>query len=415
MLEQQSHAAGRSADFKPFSSEYTRDPYPALERLRESAPLLYWDEGRCWLVSRYAMVVQLLRDPRFTTDRQAWEFASANPAHTQCPEFVAMNKNGLFSLDQAAHTRVRKLVSPSFTPRATERLRPAVQAIVDEVLSTAEAGETFDVARDFADKIPVRVIGAMLGIPVSYQDKFHHFADAVIQQLLPMLIPPGSIEANFAAIREGIAMIGEIIDDRRKNPIEGDILTSLIQAEELGDRLNKDELMALVSGLIVGGSETTVHLIGFMVLNLLRRPALMEQVKENPELMKGVLEEVLRFDNFGKLGITRYAKEDTEVEGVPIKKGQMMVLLLNSAMRDASAIDMPDAFDPSRESVTSIAFGNGAHFCLGANLARLEGQVAVGTLVARYPEMQLEGEAVFGPHPLIRKLDSLKVRLGPPR
>ncbi|AKT42689.1 cytochrome P450 [Chondromyces crocatus] len=413
MLEQNRENAPQKVDFDPFTNDYAKDPYPTLERLRANSPLLYWEEGRCWVASRYATVVVLLRDPRFTTDRSVWEHAGHGQAAALCPEFVEMNRNGLFSLDQVAHARVRKLVSPSFTPRAIERLRPAVQGIVDEVLDAAEGKDVLDVTRDFADQIPVRVIGALLNIPADRQAQFHHFADAVVRQLMPMLIKPSEIEENFAAIREGIAMIEGVIEERRQHPIEGDILTSLIQAEEQGDRLSKGELVSLVSGLVVGGSETTVHLIGFMVLNLLQRPELLAEAKANPELIKGVLEEVLRFDNFGRLGITRYAKEDIELDGARIKKGQMVILMLNSAMRDAAAIPMPDTFDPHRDTVTSLAFGNGAHFCLGASLARLEGQIAVGTLLSRFPDLRQEKGAVFGPHPLIRKLDSLQVRLRP--
>jgi len=411
MLQNQDNARPPVA-FDPYAPGVVEDPAPMLARLREEAPILYWEQGRTWVVSRYDDVVALIRDPRFTTDRAAWEFAKDEQmVAVRCPEFDEVTKGDLFALSPKDHARVRKLVSPSFTPRAIERLRPAVQRIVDETIAAATTGDTLDVARDFAEPIPVSVISAMLNIPERHQACFHRFADASIRQLFPSLITPAEAEKISGYVREGLAMIGEVIEDRRKNPIEGDILTSLIQAEEQGDRLNKMELLSLVAALIVGGSETTVHLIGFMVLNLLRRPEVLAQVQAEPELIKGVLEEVLRLDNFGKLGLQRYATEDVEIGGVTIKKGQMVMLLIPSALRDEAVFPRADTFDPRRDAGASIAFGQGAHYCLGVNLARLEGQIAVGTLLQRFPRMQLLGDPVFGPHPAIRKLDSLKVRL----
>jgi cytochrome P450 len=168
-----------------------------------------------------------------------------------------------------------------------------------------------------------------------------------------------------------------------------------------------------VTALLVGGSETTVHLIAFSVFQLLKRPEVLAQVQAEPELWKGVMDEVLRFDNFGKLGITRYALEDLEFAGARIRKGQMVMLMLPAALRDEAVYPNADQFDIRREQSASIAFGNGAHYCIGANLARLEGQVAVGTLFRRFPEIQLLERPTFAPHPAIRKMDSFKVKLGP--
>lgn len=405
--------ARQPAAFKPFAPENDKDPNPMLARLREEAPVMYWDQGRCWLMARYDDIVAVLRDPRFTTDRAAWEHAGNEEVMVRSREMEELNRRGLFALGATDHARVRRLVSPSFTPRATERLRPVVQRIVDEALEAAPPGDVLDVARDFAEHIPVRVISAMLNIPRDRERGFHRFASAAIRDIFPNLIPREEVDDHLAALREGIASVGEVIDERRRNPIEGDILTSLIQAEEQGDRLNKAELLSLVVGMIVAGSETTVHLIAFSVLNLLRRPALVAQIQAEPELLKGAVEEVLRFDFFGKLGITRYALTDAEIGGAHIKKGQMVMLLLGSGLRDGIAFPDADTFDPRRETGGSIGFGNGAHYCLGANLARLEAVVAVGTLLQRFPGMQLEGTPVFAPHPTIRKMDSLKVRLRP--
>lgn len=405
-------AARPPVEFNPFGPGLDEDPYPTFARLRET-PVCYWEEGRSWLVTRQSEILSVLKDSRFTTDRAAWELAAMAQA-TSSPELEELDRHGLFSLSNADHARVRKLVSPSFTPRAVERLRPAIQAIVDETLAAAAGKEVFDVVHDFAERIPVRVISRMLHIPQDRDAAFHRFADAVVKQFFAMMMGPEERARLLESIHEGLGMVGEVIDERRKAPIEGDILTSLIQAEEQGDRLSRLELISLVMGLLVGGSETTLHLIGFVTWNLLRRPEVLADVQREPQLWAPLMDEVLRFDNFGKMGILRYATEDVELAGQHIRKGQMLILMLNAAMRDSSVYPDADRLDPRRDTTGSLAFGNGAHYCLGANLARLEGQIAVGTLFRRFPAMTMLEPPTFAPHPGIRNMSSFKVRLGAP-
>lgn len=412
--QQTSQSEGRpAAIYNPFAPGFDKDPSPTYEKLREQAPVYYWEEGHGFLVSRFDDIMAVLRDERFTSDRTTWEFASTLDLRQTIPAFEEMNRGSLFSLSNKDHARVRKLVSPSLTPRAVERLRPDVQRIVDEALERAGDSDTLDVAKHFADHIPARVIAAMLKIPAMGEGAFERFAGAVVVSLLPSLLTPEQRERMTKEVTEGVALVREVIEERRRAPLENDILTTLIQTEEQGDKLNADELLSLVAALIVGGSETTVHLIDFTVLNLLERPAVFEQVKAEPELLRGVLDEVLRYDFFGKRGIARFATEDLELAGVKIRKGQMLMLMLGSGLRDHAAFNDADVFDIRRQTNASIAFGQGAHYCIGANLARLEGQVAVGTLLRRYPEMQLLEPPVFGAHPAIRKMESLKVRLRP--
>jgi cytochrome P450 enzyme len=405
-------AARPAVDFNPYAPGYDQNPYPVLEKLRAEAALQYWPAGRAWLISRYDDAVAVLRDKRFTTDRSMWEFAAMGSA-ALIPELEELNKHGLFSLANQDHARVRKLVSPALTPRAIERLRPEIQAIVDEVLDTAAAKGTIDVTLDFAEKIPARVIGSMLKIPKGREELFQRFTDAVVKCFLPGLVPPQELDGLRADMREGLELIKATIDDRRNNPLENDIFTTLIQTEEQGDKLNKEELLSLVSALIVGGFETTVHLIAYTVCNLLQRPEVLAQVKAEPELLRNTIEEVLRHDNFGKMGIARYALEDVELGGTKIKKGQMVLIMLGSALRDETVFDKAEVFDVRRNTNASIAFGHGVHYCLGANLARLEVQLAVDSLLRRFPEMKLLARPSFGPHPVIRKMESLKVEISP--
>lgn len=400
-------------DFRPYAPGFDENPHPVFQQLRQQAPVYYWADSHAWIVSKYDDILSLIRDKRLSPDRANWEYAGQGGVEHISPELQELNRDGLFSLSDQAHARVRKLVSPALTPRAIERLRPEVQAIVDEVLDAAARKGTIEVVSDYADQIPARVIGSMLKIPKGREQLFQNFTYAVVKTFMPGLVAQEDIPGLRKDIAEGIRLVSETIEERRHNPLADDILTNLIQTEEQGDRLSKSELLSLVSALIVGGFETTVHLIGFTVLNMLRRPDVFEQVKAEPELVKNLVEEVLRHDNFGKLGIARYALEDVEISGVTIKKGQMVILSLGSGLRDESVFDKAEVFDIRRNTTASIAFGNGAHFCIGANLARLELHVAIATLIRRFPEMRMVSEPTFGPHPVIRKLDKLLVELHP--
>jgi cytochrome P450 enzyme len=400
--------------FNPYAPGYDVNPYPVLEKLRAETPIVWWEQGRSWLVSRYDDIVAVFRDnQRFTGDRSQWELASVMGTAVQFPELAEMNKRSLLSASNQDHVRMRKLISPALTPRAIERLRPDIQAIVDELLDSVQARGTVNVVTDIADHIPARVIGSMLRMPKGREALFQRFTESVVKTVIPALVRSEEVDTLRADIREGMALVRETIEDRRRNPLENDILTTLIQTEEQGDRLDTQELLALVSSLIVGGFETTIHLIGFTMFHLLTQPGLLAQVKAEPELLKGVIDEVLRFDHFGKMGLPRYALEDVELGGQKIKKGQMLLLMVGSGLRDEAAFDKAELFDVRRNSNASIAFGHGAHYCIGANLARLEVAIAVNTLIQRFPEMKLTKAPAFGPHPVIRRMETLELRLRP--
>lgn len=399
-------------EFNPFDPSFTANPHPTLQRLREEAPIYFWEPTQAWLLSRHEDIVTVLRDERrFTANQDAWEFASMMQP-MRGPAMEMLHKHGLFSLDNQNHARVRKLVSPAFTPRAIERLRPEVQRIVDEALA-AHQGDTFDIPRDYAEPIPVRVISTMLNIPASRDAAFHRFADTIIRAFIPGSIQPDEMEQVNAAVTEGVALVSEIIEERRRNPLPNDMLSTLIQAEEQGDKLSKEELIALVGGLLAAGSETTVHMIAFVMYHLLKSQELVAQMKADPERIKSLIDEVLRYDSFGKLGTPRYATEDVVLRGQTIRKGQMVMMMFSSALRDEAVFPHADKLDLSRDNTASLAFGSGAHYCLGVHLAKLEGQVAVSTLLRRFPDMRLAGEPVYGEHPAIRKMVSLKVTLRP--
>lgn len=412
MSNEQTKSETKTCPFHPYAPGFDINPYPTFKELRTTAPVTYWEQGHGWLVSRYEDVVAILRDNnRFSPNPAEWELAGTMGRATMIPELDEFSRSSIMMLPDADHARVRRLVSPAFTPRAVEWLRPEIQAIVNELLDAAEAKGTVNLVSDIADPIPARVMGSLLKIPKGREVLFQRFTEAVINSLMPMQIPPEQLEVIRKDIREGIALIRETIEERRKQPLENDILTTLIQTEEQGDKLSTPELLSLVAALIVGGFETTVHLIGFTMSNILRRPELFAQLKAEPDLIKNTVEEVLRYDFFSKLGLTRFTREDVELSGVKIKKGQRLIVMTNSAMHDEAVFPEPETFDVNRNTSATVAFGNGMHFCLGANLARLEVRMVVGALLERFPDMKLVKPPMFGPHPILRKLETLEVQL----
>jgi cytochrome P450 len=396
--------------FDPFAPGFDADPHPVFRALRDRDPVHWWAMGRGWLVTRYEDVSTCLRDRRLSTNYQDWEFAPPRPPGVAPTPLQRLMDGGLFSMPDADHVRVRRLVSPAFTPRAVERLREATQRIVDEALAGAVRGASFDIARDFSEHVPLRVIGTMLGVQKQDEPAFRSFASAVVEAVNSPWLSPAELEARLALLPEGISLLERLIEERRRRPTD-DLLSALVAAEEAGDRLSNAELLSLVAVLVVAGSETTVHLIAFGILTLLRHPAELRRVREERSLLQNAVEEILRYELFGKVGVMRFAREDFVLGGREVRKGQLVALSLTSTGRDERTFPDPDRFDVRRDTSKSIAFGYGAHLCLGAWLARLEGQLALGTLLDRFPEMRLAGEPTFGRHASVRKMMSLPVIL----
>jgi cytochrome P450 len=399
-------AAPAAFEFNPEDADYTRDPYPTYAFLRGNGPY-YWAKHDAYVFSRYEEVATIMRDRRFSLNWRDWEH-SPPPAKEQS-EYDRLTEHGLFVVPAEDHTRLRKLISPAFTPRAIERMRGGVQDIVDEAIAAiAPVDGCFDITQ-LADHIPLRAISSVLGIPREHDPVFRRFGMSIIDATNPRITPEERARV-LEPFPDGVALLRRLIDERRGNP-GPDVLSALIQAEEAGDRLSHDELIALVMGLIAAGSETTVHLICFAVYNLLRHPDQLALVQADPSLLRAALDEVLRYDSFGKNGVPRFPTEDTEVFGVKLRKGQMVYPHLPAALRDPDAFDRPDIFDIKRDRVSNISFGTGPHHCVGAALARLEGEIAVGTLLTRFPTLALAGEPKFAEHAFLRKMDALPLRI----
>jgi cytochrome P450 enzyme len=380
--------------FDPNSPAFVSDPFPTYAWLREHAPVYRWDQGRAFLISRHADVDQLLRDRRFSTNPRDWVHAAPVPSDGPIAEFFASMQSSLMVQPATDHLRLRKLINPSVSPRAVARLRERVQRVVDATLDGAIRGASLDVRRDFAEWLPLRVIADILAIPAAHEATFRAFSSAVISAANPWL--PRD----------------EMIDDRRRS-LGDDLLSDLIRAEEAGDRLSSAELVTLIAGLVIAGSDTTVHALSFAVLDLLRHPEAWRAVVRDRSLVRNAVEETLRHEPFAKFGsVPRYAIEDTEIRGTRIPRGELAMPVIPATARDPSAYPDPDVFDLHRKLSSTLVFGIGPHVCVGAALARLELEVALGTLIERFPSMQLiDATPAFRPNPQMRDMESLRVAL----
>jgi cytochrome P450 len=369
--------------FNPMAPEFVADPYPTYHRLRAEDPVHHSPLG-FWVLTRYADVIAMLRDPRLIKEPIA-AFVAARFGMAVPPGL------GLSMLDRDPpdHTRLRGLVSKAFTPKALESLRPHIQGIVDGLLAKVEGRGEMDLIEEFAYPLPVRVICEMLGVPVADHERFKQWGLDIARGLDAIMLPPDSevAQRSMAGRRALAAYFRELIAERRAAPRE-DMLSALIAAEEAGDKLNEDELMATCLLLLVAGHETTVNLIGNGSLALLRHPAELRKLRDNPGLITSAVEELLRFD--GPVQRTaRIPSEDITIGDHTIPKGEMVMPFLGAADRDPAQFPDPDCLDITRGDNRHIAFGMGIHFCLGAPLARMEGQIAINTMLQRLPKLAL--------------------------
>jgi pimeloyl-[acyl-carrier protein] synthase len=370
--------------FNPYDPAFHANPHPFYHRLRAADPVHQTALG-FWVLTRYDDVVTALRDPRF--GRAGFEpFLEA--VYGGPTEAGRLQPSMLFR-DPPDHTRLRGLVNKAFTPRVIEAMRPRIQGIVDSLLDRAQEARAMDVIADLAYPLPVTVICEMLGVPVGDHETIKQWSADVARSL--DAIGMGSDTEVADRGRQGRRGLGDyfrgLVAERRKAPRE-DLLSLLIAAEEQGDKLSEGELLSTCVLLFIAGHETTVNLIGNGLLALLRHPEQLALLKSNPSLIQSAVEELLRYD--GPVDRTaRITNADVELGGRTITKGSMVVAAIGAANRDPAHFPDPDRLDITRADSRHIAFGFGIHFCLGAPLARVEGQIAIGTVLRRLPALAL--------------------------
>ena len=389
-----------------------RDPFPHYARLRREAPV---SMGRSQLTrpnvhfaTRYDDVMQVHTDPRLSSD--IMEHGGAGMVK-YAPRMFRLLVDSMVFKDDPHHKRLRALVNKAFTPKRVQAMADDIQLIVDELVEKLEQKGTVDLVSDLAIPLPLQVISTMMGVGEEDRENFHHWVDKFTQSTSDASLR--SMIKMMPTGRKMIRMFDRLAADRRRNPAD-DLITALVRAQEGDDRLSDHEVIAMVFLLLLAGHDTTANLIGSSILTLLDHPEQMARLRDEPALIDSAVEELLRFTTPVPCGAARIATEDLELGGYAIPKGGHVLGMIISANRDETVFERPDELDLGRTPNKHITFAFGSHYCLGNQLARMEGRMAINALVQRFPNMQLavpKEQLQYKPTESLRGLRSLPLTL----
>lgn len=388
-------------DVEGFIAKYQDidNPYEFYSELRAQGRVLWIDQLNRWLVSGYDQALFLLRHEKTSNDRRNWDDYVLPPGLDRPP-------GGITALDPPDHTRLRSLVHQAFTPRLLEGLRPRITTLVDDLLAQASEQDEIELMRDIAYPLIATALAELLGIPLADQDDF--LAQSII--FSDVFDPVSHLVLSDVGVRAYEQLTGYFtaaLDEHRRTP-KDDLITGLLRAEADGDRLTSEELLEMCLGLTVAGLETTANIVGNGMNALFAHPADMARLRDDPGIVTTAFEELMRFDPPVQLA-GRVAVADIEVDGAVIRKGQMAGILLGAANRDPAAFDRPDELDLTRWPNRHLGFSRGIHFCLGAPLARLSGEMMLAAMVSRFPGLHLAGEAKRRNNVHVRGFESMPV------
>jgi cytochrome P450 len=398
--------------YDPRRADVVADPYPALARLRAEDPVHWSAVLGGWVLTRYADVRGCLAEPRLSADRITPFLARQPPTASESIQAL-LRHVGLWVVftDPPLHTRLRGVLGRAFTARAVDGRRARIAAIVERLLDRAAAAGGMDLIRDFAYPLPVAVIGDLLGVPTEDHERLKAWSDDLAGFIGSAMGTPDKYERAARAVAEMGEYFERVVARRREAPAD-DLVSALLTPGERGERLGAAELIASCVLLLFAGHETTTNLIGNGALALLGDPAAARAWREHPELGPTAVEELLRYDG-PTPAMVRVAREDLTLDGRAIRRGDRLFLMINAANRDPAQFAEPDRLDLGRADNRHLAFGHGIHFCLGAPLARLEGQLALPALLARFPGLRPQGGAPEWLDSLVfRGMRSLPVALG---
>jgi len=409
-------AAAGTLVWDPYDPAWVKDPYAVYAALRQSNPVHRNTLG-FWVFTRHADCLAMLRDRRSSSDGRNVDettfrqLRAVDIAAQQGPEGMLAEMAPFLFRDPPDHTRLRGLVQKAFTPRVVEGLRPRLEEICEGLLDDALERGDVDLVADYAYPLPVQIIVEMLGVPAEDHEQFRVWSHALARGLDPdFLLPPDAVQQRLGAILSFVQYFASLIEERRQKPGD-DLLTRLILAEEQGQVLTQAELLSTCILLLVAGHETTVNLISGGALALMERPDQLALVRDDPGVIRGAVEEMLRFVCPVQL-TGRVALEDMEVGGARVAKGEFSMLLIGSANRDPDAFDDPETFDVTRADNNHLGFGFGIHHCLGAPLARLEAQIALPALLRRARRLErMTDELSYKENIVLRGLEALPVHL----
>lgn len=396
------------------SPEYDRDPYPLLAQMREHAPAYEMPGVQAIFLSRHADVIEVLsNEAKFSGDRTQWEFwTPPAPEHANHP-IVRMTQSNILAAEGAQHTRLRKLASAALTRRAVKNLDPLMHALSDELIDRFIERGSCDFAKEFAEIFPVNIVSRLMGIPRDSvrEKRFKDFADTAVIAFNPMCSEAEKLR-SIHNMTIHMAEIRELMEEKRANP-GNDLMTDMVEVQDDSERgFEAEEIVSTLMAIIVAGSETTANSISFGLIELMRNPEQLARFRDDPNSRANATAEIVRHQHPGRF-LPRYAKEDTRIAGVDVRKGQMLFCSVPAANRDPAVIDDPDRFDILRTPHDLSAFGVGRHFCIGAQLARLELEIALGHVVERLSELGLEGSLDSIPYranPAVRGPASLPIR-----
>lgn len=368
-------------------AEFRADPYPFYRLLRQEAPVAsmktaFGQQG--YLVTRYEDVVAALKDPRYSSDPRD-QAASTKMQAWWIPKVFTILSDSMITNNDPAHQRLRNLVHLAFTPKRIEKITARVEQVTHDLLDKAARKNRIDLIQDFALPLPLTVISDMMGVPEQERMGFYK---AVAPFLESIAGHPLRMIAQIPNANRLMHFFERMIALRRADP-QDDLITALVQAEQSGDRLSQDELLSMIFLLLLAGHETTVNLIGNGTLALLEFPDQLALLHDHPEMIDTAVEELLRYGNPVEHGNNRYPLEEITLHGVTLPKNSSVLLMLASANRDETVFEDADRLNLLRQPNRHVAFGLGAHYCLGAPLARLEGKIAINALVSRFPDLQL--------------------------
>jgi cytochrome P450 len=402
--------------FDPFTTEFERDPYPTWRLLREHAPVYWWESSEAWVLTRHADIVAVMRDEeRFSADRRVWERYEEPPPEFRDHPVGRMAETNILALEGAAHTRLRRLASVALTRRAVRGLEPLMRTLIADLLRPVAPRGECELVGEIASIYPVGVVSRLLGIPGNSERerRFKDCADALVAAANPM-IPPDVLLRAIANLELLVGEIEGLIAEKQQSPGD-DLMTDMLAAEESGDRFSHDEIVTMIMAILVAGSETTANSMALGLFELLRHPEQLARFRDDPAIRPNAVYEIVRYQMPGRF-LNRYAKVDATVAGVQIHKGQLLLCSIPSAQRDPEAIPAPDRFDIGRKHVDQTAFGIGRHFCLGAQLARLELEISLGAILETLPGLRLgcaPEDVPFRPHPTVRGIQALPLRFDP--
>lgn len=381
--------------YDPTSPNNLVDPYIIYEELRRKDPIHRMRLIDAWVLTRYADAEAVLLDhKRFSSGENRFDYT---PYRT------------MLDLDPPDHTRLRSLVSKAFTPRSVAALENRVHEIADELLDEVADKDRIDLMEEFAAPFPIIVIAEMLGVPAQDRELFKQWSDDISLSIEPILTKEQVKQVNRAT-DEVFAYFEGIIAERKED-LQDDLLSGLLVAEEEGDRLSHEEVLSTMLLLLVAGNETTRNLIGNGMYALLKYPDQLERLRQHPELMESAIDELLRYDSPVQFNV-RVVREDVQMKGRSLRRGQKVISLIGAANRDPVAFSAPDVLDIARKDKSHLSFGRGIHYCLGSPLALLEGRIAFSKLLDRFSKIELASEPTYKHQVVLRGLNELLLETG---